>query len=95
VIGQPVRLRMLMALSSVPFLTFGRMHEIVPTNLGNLSHHARRLETFGYITIKKTFVERIPRTEYWLTEEGRSALRAHLAGSESGPARDDHAREDQ
>jgi DNA-binding MarR family transcriptional regulator len=77
-ISQPVRLRMLMALSSSDSLPFTRLQEIVATNYGNLSLHARRLEGFGYIVIDKMFVDRVPRTEYRLTDEGRRALRAYL-----------------
>jgi len=77
-ISQPVRLRMLMALSGSDSLPFTRLQEIVATNYGNLSLHARRLEGFGYIVIQKMFVDRVPRTEYRLTDEGRRALRAYL-----------------
>jgi DNA-binding HxlR family transcriptional regulator len=80
VLGQSVRLRMMMALSAAPSLSFIRLQEIVSTNYGNLSLHGRRLERFGYIEVEKTFVDRIPRTEYRLTSEGRRALGAYLAG---------------
>jgi DNA-binding MarR family transcriptional regulator len=78
-ISQPVRLRMLLALSGTESMTFTRLRDIVSTNYGNLSLHARRLESFGYIKIEKTFVHRIPRTVYYLTASGRSALRLFLA----------------
>jgi DNA-binding HxlR family transcriptional regulator len=78
-ISQPVRLRMLTELASVESMSFTRLQEIVGTNYGNLSLHARRLESFGYITIEKMFVERIPRTEYRLTHEGRRALRHYIS----------------
>jgi DNA-binding MarR family transcriptional regulator len=78
-IAQPVRLRMLMALSGTESMTFTRLRDIVSTNYGNLSLHARRLESFGYIKIEKTFVHRIPRTVYYLTPAGRQALRLFLA----------------
>jgi len=78
-IGQPVRLKMLKTLAAVDTMSFTRLQEIVSTNYGNLSLHARRLEGFGYITIEKTFVARMPRTEYRLTTEGRRALRTYLS----------------
>jgi DNA-binding MarR family transcriptional regulator len=84
VISQPVRLRMMMALSGADSLPFTRLQEIVATNYGNLSLHARRLEGFGYIVIEKMFVDRMPRTEYRLTEEGRGALRAYLSAHSQG-----------
>jgi len=42
---------------------------------GNLSSHLSKLETAGYISIKKEFVEKIPRTLLRLTGEGRAAFR--------------------
>ena len=78
VIGQVVRLRMLLTLEGVESMTFSRLQEVVSTNYGNLSLHARKLERFGYIRIEKSFVDRIPRTEYRLTSEGRQALRLYL-----------------
>jgi len=52
---------MLKTLAAVDTMSFTRLQEIVSTNYGNLSLHARRLEGFGYITIEKTFVARMPR----------------------------------
>jgi DNA-binding MarR family transcriptional regulator len=44
---------------------------------GNLSSHLSKLETAGYIEIKKEFVEKIPRTLLRLTEEGRKAFQEY------------------
>lgn len=46
------------------------------TNLtpGNLSSHARKLESAGYLTIQKEFVGKIPRTYLSLTDPGRAAF---------------------
>ena len=38
----------------------------------------RRLEEAGYISCKKGFEGRVPRTEYELTPEGRMALEKYL-----------------
>jgi DNA-binding MarR family transcriptional regulator len=65
---------MLTALSEAERLTFTQLLERACTNGGGMSQHARRLEAFGYITIRKTFVGRVPQTEYELTSEGRRAL---------------------
>jgi DNA-binding MarR family transcriptional regulator len=78
VIGQPVRLRMLTALAEKERLTFNQLLEHASTNCGGMSHHARRLEAFGYITTRKSFVGRMPLTEYQLTSEGRRALATFL-----------------
>lgn len=78
VIGQPVRLRMLTALAETERLSFNQLLERASTNCGGMSHHARRLEAFGYITTRKSFVGRLPLTEYELTHEGRQALLSFL-----------------
>jgi predicted transcriptional regulator len=78
VISQAVRLRMLQVLADVESMSFTRLQQIVETNYGNLSLHGRRLEGFGYIAIEKSFVARLPRTDYRITDEGRTALRAYL-----------------
>jgi DNA-binding HxlR family transcriptional regulator len=84
VISQSVRLRMLKVLADVESMSFTHLQQIVDTNYGNLSLHARRLEGFGYIAIEKSFVARLPRTDYRITEEGRAALRAYLEAQGQG-----------
>jgi len=44
---------------------------------GNLSSHMSRLETAGYIEVKKEFVDRKPHTMLRLTDEGREAFREY------------------
>ena len=78
VISQPIRLRMLKVLAAAGSMSFTRIQEIVDTNYGNLSLHARRLEAFGYIVIEKSFLDRVPHTEYKITAEGRVALGNYL-----------------
>jgi len=68
-----------MVLAGTQSMSFRDLQEIVATNYGNLSLHARRLESFGYVRIEKHFVDRVPRTDYHLTAEGRRALDAYLA----------------
>ena len=43
-----------------------------------MSVHARRLEEAGYVVCRKSFVGRVPRTEYRITEQGRRALNAYI-----------------
>jgi DNA-binding PadR family transcriptional regulator len=40
--------------------------------------HARKLEEAGYVVCTKSFEGRTPRTEYQLTDAGRTALEAYL-----------------
>jgi|EndMetStandDraft_4_1072995.scaffolds.fasta_scaffold689615_1 DNA-binding MarR family transcriptional regulator len=84
---QHMRLRMLLALAEAQSLTFAQLLEITGARSGNLSSHARTLESFGFITIEKSFVGRFPRTEYRLTPAGSAALREQLDGRDSGLGR--------
>jgi DNA-binding MarR family transcriptional regulator len=79
IVGQPVRLRILMALSQCPSIPFMEMNRIIETNYGSMSLHAARLERFGYIEIEKSFLGRKPHTEYRMTDAGRVALGRYLA----------------
>ena len=54
------------------------VNALMQTTDGNLSVHARKLEDAGYITCKKSFEGRMPRTEYALTTTGRRALERYL-----------------
>ena len=51
---------------------------LLDTTDGNLSVHARKLEEAAYIACAKSFVGRMPRTEYRLTAAGRKALERYL-----------------
>ncbi|MHC4109661.1 MAG: winged helix-turn-helix domain-containing protein [Planctomycetota bacterium] len=74
VIHEPARLLILAYLSVVESADF--LFLVNQTNLtrGNLSSHLRKLETAGYVEIKKEFVDKIPRTLLRLTEQGRKAF---------------------
>ncbi|MBT3285237.1 transcriptional regulator [Candidatus Bathyarchaeota archaeon] len=41
---------------------------------GNLSSHMSKLETAGFISVEKEFVEKKPVTRLSLTDDGRSAF---------------------
>jgi DNA-binding MarR family transcriptional regulator len=71
------------ALSVSETLTFRELKKILDTTDGNLSVHARKLEEAGYIGCEKKFEGRLPRTEYRLTETGRSALENYLTHMEA------------
>lgn len=45
---------------------------------GNLGAHMNVLENAGYVDVKKTFVDRRPKTTYKLTDNGRKAFTEHL-----------------
>jgi DNA-binding HxlR family transcriptional regulator len=79
VFGHPLRLRIAKALAVSPTLTFVSLRNLLGTNDGTLAAHARKLESAGYVVCEKMFAGRMPRTEYRLRDEGRSALESFLA----------------
>jgi DNA-binding HxlR family transcriptional regulator len=77
-IHERLRLGILSALSVNQALTFNELKRLLDTTDGNLSVHARKLEEAAYIACAKSFVGRMPRTEYRLTAAGRKALERYL-----------------
>ena len=77
-IHEQLRLGMLSALAVNSVLTFTELREMLETTDGNLSVHARKLEDAGYVSCKKTFQGRTPRTVFRLTARGRRALTRYL-----------------
>jgi DNA-binding MarR family transcriptional regulator len=74
IIHEPARLNImahLYVIESADFLFLMRQ-----TNLtfGNLSSHMSKLESAGYIEIKKEFIGKKPHTMLKLTEKGRQAF---------------------
>ena len=78
-----VRLGILSALAVNDSLSFSDLKGLLSATDGNLSAHARRLEDAGYIVCEKSFVGRVPKTEYRMTDEGRGALDRYLSHMES------------
>ena len=77
-IHERMRLGIVSALAVNEALTFNALKEMLGATDGNLSVHARKLEEAGYVECSKSFDGRIPRTEFRLTPEGRSALGRYL-----------------
>ena len=82
-VHQRVRLAIHSALAVNEGLTFADLKGILNVTDGNLSVHARKLEEAGYVDCTKSFVERIPKTEYRLTSGGREALERYLEQMET------------
>ena len=78
-----VRLGILSALAVNEPLTFNDLKSLFDVTDGNLSAHARKLEDAGYISCRKSFEGRRPRSEYRLTGAGRKALNRYLAHIEA------------
>jgi DNA-binding HxlR family transcriptional regulator len=82
-IHERLRLGIISALAANATLTFSDLKNLMNTTDGNLSVHARKLEEAGYIACTKYFDGRLPKTEYKLTAEGRSALESYLSHMEA------------
>ena len=77
-IHERMRLAIVSALAVNESLTFSDLKRLLDTTDGNLSVHARKLEESGYVSFRKGFDGRVPRTEYQLTAAGRAALGRYL-----------------
>ena len=76
-IHSPARLKILAFLSVVESADFTFLMNQTGLTRGNLSSHLSKLEEVGYISIKKEFVDRVPRTLISLTDEGKSAIHTY------------------
>jgi DNA-binding HxlR family transcriptional regulator len=83
VIHERVRLGIVSALAVNAALSFNDLKKLLEITDGNLSVHARKLEAAGYVKCTKSFVGRLPRTEFKLTAAGRRALEGYLGQMES------------
>ncbi len=72
------RLAIMAALISKTTLDFKELKEITGTTDGNLSTHTIKLEEWGYLKIKKTFVGRRPKSTYQLTTKGKEAFEKYV-----------------
>ena len=77
-IHEKTRLGIVSALAVNDTLTFNELKAILKTTDGNVSVHTPKLEEANYLSCRKTFAGRIPRTEYSLTAAGRRALEKYL-----------------
>jgi DNA-binding HxlR family transcriptional regulator len=78
IIHEHMRLGIVSALAVNDSLTFNELKKLLQTSDGNLSVHARRLEEAEYITCTKSFEGRMPKSEYSLTNAGRTAFDRYL-----------------
>lgn len=82
-IHEKTRLGIVSALAASKYLTFNDLKALLDISDGNLSAHARKLEEAGYITCKKDFEGRTPRTRYSLSAAGRRALKSYIGHMEA------------
>lgn len=83
IIHERMRLAILSALAVNDSLSFNDLKALLKTTDGNLSVHARKLEDAKYLTCKKYFSGRVPRTDYRLTAAGRKGLESYLGHMEA------------
>jgi DNA-binding HxlR family transcriptional regulator len=78
VIHERNRLAIMTVLAAAESLAFKELKELLQMTDGNLCVHLRALEESGYVSARKSFVNRKPRTDYALTEEGRRAFQEYI-----------------
>ena len=78
VIHSRIRLAVMSLLITVEEAEFNFLKEKVNATDGNLSVHLKKLEDADYLSVKKEFVKRKPKTIYALTKKGRQAFEAYL-----------------
>lgn len=78
-----VRLGILSSLAVSKALSFGELKILLDASDGNLSVHARKLEDANYIHCKKSFQNRMPKTEFSISPTGRKALKRYLKHMEA------------
>ena len=76
-VHQPARLSILTILYVVEGAGFPCVKRRTGLTGGNLSSHISKLESAGYVQVKKEFVDKIPHSLLSLTPEGREAFQAY------------------
>ena len=82
VIHQPLRLRIMSALSALPArqgMEFSRLKKLTGATDGNLGAHIETLAKAGYVSVDKAFVGKKPQTTVTATATGRGAFARHVA----------------
>jgi len=73
-IHEPARLNIMTRLYVVESADFLFLMRQTSLTFGNLSSHMSKLESAGYIKIKKEFIGKKPHTMIFLTKKGRTAF---------------------
>jgi DNA-binding transcriptional ArsR family regulator len=74
IVHEPARLAILTVLAEAKEVEFRFLEKVTGLTRGNLSSHASKLETAGFIRVRKSFRGRTPVTSYGITADGRKAL---------------------
>ncbi|MGV9595201.1 winged helix-turn-helix domain-containing protein [Streptosporangium sandarakinum] len=79
VIHMPVRFSIMAALTAVDEVDFKTLAETIEVSDSVMSKHLSALTEAGYVTPRKMFVGKFPRTYLSLTAAGRKAWKRHVA----------------
>lgn len=78
IIHSRIRLAIMALLVSVDEAEFTFIREKTQATDGNLSVHLKKLEDAGYISVKKSFVNRKPASTYRITAKGHTAFEKYV-----------------
>ncbi len=74
IIHEPTRLRIMMILVGLEQADFKFLVTTLSLTRGNLSRHIEKLESAGYLKVRKSFKGKVPNTSYQLRQDGSRAL---------------------
>lgn len=74
IIHEPARLRIMMILAGLEQADFNFLVTTLSLTRGNLSSHMEKLESAGYLKVKRSFKGKLRNTSYQLTQKGSKAL---------------------
>ena len=74
IIHEPARLRIMMILDGLGQADFTFLATTLGLTRGNLNRHIEKLESAGYLKVKRSFKGKVRNTSYQLTQEGSKAL---------------------
>jgi len=74
IIHEPARLRIMMILTGVEQADFSFLVTTLNLTRGNLNRHVEKLESEGYLKVKRSFKGKVRNTSYQLTQKGSKAL---------------------
>ena len=74
IIHEPARLRIMMILDGLEQADFTFLATTLGLTRGNLNRHIEKLESAGYLKVKRSFKGKIRNTSYQLTQAGSKAL---------------------
>jgi len=83
ILHSQLRLAIVSLLVSEEKADFACIKEVTKATSGNISVQIQKLETAGYITVKKSFKDNYPNTEVQLTKEGLLAFERYVEALKS------------